>query len=245
MSNLHESHLPAVNAPASDTNSDAAAQNTRRVYKGATLYDIAAQLLLEHDVQRVEDAYPFFPDLHPRTVRRVWKTYQDTVLKDKGIKSLKEKKSFTSFKDSISPEDLNTVTEKAQQAGVRTWNAVTAMTRFGHSLERVMKVLDDICTLAQTPWPARTPSALFVDTMRHGRNIKVPEATEARKEAKKPKHEPLKVGEWVRWNLEWMRVMLIQGTQALLSPSAELHDSYKCPTDNLLHLPRAQAAPVG
>ena len=124
---------------------------------------------------------------------------------------------------------------------MKTFSAVTAVLRFGNPLERVVKVLDDLVTLAKTARPARSPSGLFVHAMRHGSDIKLPDPPETRQAEQRPQYPPLQVGEWVKWNLEWMRVLVLDGTQALLSPTDDPLDAYKAPADNLRHLPRRAA----
>lgn len=216
---------------------------------GATsAYDLARTLLAQHGISTPDQAYAACPDMHPRTVRRIFAEGQiidglaspapDTVLKEKGELLTNNPLPLT---DSISPDDLNTLTEKAQAAGVKTFSAVTAVLRFGNPLERVVKVLDDLVTLAKTARPARSPSGLFVHAMRHGSDIKLPDPPETRQAEQRPQYPPLRVGEWVKWNLEWMRVLVLEGTQALLSPTDDPLDAYKAPADNLRHLPRRAA----
>lgn len=221
---------------------------SHQTFEGAkSAYDLARTLLAQQGIYSADQAYAAVPDMPPRTVRRIFEC--GAVLKDNGLLIRDTQagafevvvESPLSLKDTISPDDITTITEKAKAAGVKPWSAVTAVMKFGNPLERVIKVLEDIVTLAKEVKPARSPSGLFIHAMRHGSDIKLPEG---REEAKEKAHAPLSVGEWVRWNLEWMKVLVINGMQVLLSPTEDPDDSYKVPLDNILHLPRRSALGV-
>lgn len=210
---------------------------------GRTLYDIAAQVLMHNGVRRVEEAYSFFPDMHPRTVRRVWE--RATVLMEMLMDGETTPAPPTSLH--LDSTELERLTAQASEAKVNLKAAVTAVLRFANPLERVTRVLTDIRALAQLGTPARNPSGLFVRLMRSGENVRLPMRAEAEREekaAETAKRPPLKVGDWIKWNFEWVRVMTTNGLHAMLSPTGDEFDIYKVNVDAVAHLPRC-AHPAG
>lgn len=222
----------------------------QKICGAKTAYDLARALLALMGVRDAEHAYAAIPDMPPRTVRRIFEcgaVLGDAVLMGYGVRDLKEEGAVDvsaqsdaiTHKDSISKEVVEELTSKAKRANVNPRSAVSAVLRYGNPLERVTKVLDDIVLLASR---AKNPSGLFVFCMRHGTDVKLPEEAPPPTEPQRP---PLSVGEWVKWNLEWMKVMVISGISVLLSPTGDVLDSYKVPESNLLHLPRANSHPAG
>lgn len=193
-------------------------------------YDVARFALAKIGIHTVDQAYAALPEMPVRTVRRIFE--KGAVLMDDGE---------TMSKDSDVPPSahLDTITAKAKEAGVSLRAAISAVLRFGNPVERVERVLDDLRILKGSRAPARNPSGLFVTAMRTGENVKLPEHVLDKQEAgRTDERPPLRVGEWVKWNLEWMRVMVLSGAQVLLSPTSDILDSYKINLDQILHLPR-------
>lgn len=210
---------------------------TQEKIRGAkTAYDLARLLLAERGIHTADQAYAHCPEMPPRTVRRIFERGADQ----------RDSDSSSEADGSLRSLPLGTIellTEKAREAKVSLRSAVTAVLRFGNPVERVTRVLDDIVTLGRVHKPAFRPTGLFIRKMRDGTDVQLPDLVHDQREAQKPAHPPLTVGEWVRWCGEWMRVMSVKGLQAFLSPSADELDLYKINCDLLLHLPRRSAAP--
>lgn len=192
-------------------------------------YDVARYALAQMGVHTADQAYAALPEMLPRTVRRIFERGDDLMDSEKDLKNTPVQ---------VDVCHLGTITAKAKEAGVSLRAAISAVMRFGNPVDRVERVLDDLRALKKSPHPARNPSGLFVTAMRTGEDVKLPDVVQDKRDAKPKEHPPLRVGEWVRWNLEWMRVMSVTAVSALLSPSGDERDAYKAAVEGLLHLPR-------
>lgn len=200
-------------------------------------YTLAARYLHSIGITSVEQAYQALPDMRPRTVRYIWDAFQ----KDSEIQHQERLPS-----ESLPLAIIQNLTDKAKEAGVSLRAVLTSVMRFGNPPERAEKVLEDIVTLGKVHKPAYRPTGLYITCIRSGEDVKLPDKVLEKREVsetEKKKNPPLVVGEWVKWNLEWMRVMTTDGLHAQLSPTADPLDVYKVPCGNVLHLPRRSDPP--
>lgn len=204
---------------------------SEKIRGAKTAYDLARLLLAERGIVNADQAYAACPEMPPRTVRRIFE--RGAVQRDSDSFSGTDVPS-----QSLPLGTIELITEKAHEAKVSLRSALTAVLRFGNPVERVTKVLDDIVTLGRVHKPAYRPTGLFIRKMRDGTDVALPDIVHDQREVEQPKHPPLSVGEWVRWNLEWMRVLTITGMQVLLSPTDDPLDSYRINVDQITHLPR-------
>ena len=103
------------------------------------------------------------------------------------------------------------LTALAAEAEVDPKQVISSVLRYGNPFARVKGVLEDLRALVVNECRVTNPTGLFVRLMRSGEDVRLPASVQAKREVK-AKHEapPLKplpeVGEWVKYQGDWLRV---------------------------------------
>lgn len=133
----------------------------------------------------LESPYQSMPGVHPRTVRRVLAGAGESVRMCMSSISFQKEQVH---KDSNESAVLDGIREIAEGCKVAPGIAEVAVTRYGNSPERVMRVLDGITALLAEGCKVFNPTGLFTRLMRSGQEVKLPtRVVQARQEARKAK----------------------------------------------------------
>lgn len=103
------------------------------------------------------------------------------------------------------------LTALAAGARVDAKQVLSAVLRYQNPVARVKGVLEDLQTLVVNQCRVTNPTGLFVRLMRSREDVRLPASVQAKREVR-AKHEapPLKplpeVGEWVKYQGDWLRV---------------------------------------
>ena len=165
-------------------------------------YDISRHALHVAGITTFEAAVQVFPHSCAKTIRRIFS---------------KGRLPTNASGDAAIPEpaplqeiDVE-LTALAAEAKVDPKQVISSVMRYGNPLARVKGVLEDLRALVVNECRVTNPTGLFVRLMRSGEDVRLPASVQAKREVK-AKHEapPLKplpeVGEWVKYQGDWLRV---------------------------------------
>lgn len=122
-----------------------------------------------------QTAYQQLPQMHPRTVRRVVAgavhMCMSDVFEEEGV-----------HQDTTESAVLVEIQQLADKAKVRPAVAISAVTRYLNSPERVKRVLADISVLQQAHCKVWNPTGLFTRLMRSGEDVRMPDRVNQQRE---------------------------------------------------------------
>lgn len=207
----------------------------KQVQASTDAYALAGVALAVTGVSEAQ-AYQAVPEMHPRTVRRVLKGTKDGV---RMYMSSSVEKELV-HKDSTESAVLVEIQQLAERAKVRPAIAMSAVTRYLNSPERVRKVLTDLHTLEEAHCKVWNPTGLFTRLMRSGKDVVLPDrvvqarqAVEDRKQQEAAKPVPMP-GMLVKLYGEACRILEVTRQFALVRTSI---DDIRVPVDQLRFIP--------
>lgn len=153
---------------------DAISEAEKNISEATDAYTLASVACAMTGV-RVETAYQQLPEMHARTVRRVLagavRMCMVDVISKEGI-----------HQDTTESSVLVEIQHLASEAKVRPVIAMSAVTRYLNSPERVKRVLIDISVLQQAHCKVWNPTGLFTRLMRSGQDVKMPDRVKQQRE---------------------------------------------------------------